>query len=177
MLTKEECALLRELLAREAIRDVLLRYCRAMDRCDMALLRSVFHDDARESHGGLHEGSALEFCELAMDYVRRMGAVAHYLTNVSMRVTGDVAEAESYGIAFHRIPGADGPFDSIFGARLLDKFEKRGGAWRISHRQVVYDWNRDDPASETWGRGFFGGEPRLGAKDRSDPSYGLSISG
>ena len=172
-LTGTEMALLRVLLDKEAIRDVLNRYCRAMDRCDAELLQDVFHDDAREDHGGLHEGSAREFCSLAIDYVRKMGVVVHYLSNVTINVTGESAVAESYGIALHRIDGEDGSFDSVFGARLLDRFEKRQGVWRIIHRRVVYDWNRDAPVAESWGRGFFAGQPQGGSKDRNDPSYTL----
>jgi hypothetical protein len=170
-LSEREIGQFREMVAKDAIRDVLHLYCRAMDRCDLELLESVFHEDAREDHGGLHEGSAREFCALAIDYVRRMAMVAHYVANALIRVVGDVALVESYGIALHRIPDDQEGFDSVFGARLLDRFEHRDGAWRIAHRRVVYDWNRDTAVAQTWGRGFFSGEPQGGAMDRSDPSY------
>ena len=39
-------ALLGDLLDREAIREVLARYCRAADRCDEDLLRTCYHRDA-----------------------------------------------------------------------------------------------------------------------------------
>ena len=35
-----------ELSARAEIHDVLLRYCRGLDRVDMKLVRGAFHDDA-----------------------------------------------------------------------------------------------------------------------------------
>ena len=39
-----------KLLAREAIRDSIYRYARAIDRLDEALLRSVFHPGSRHNH-------------------------------------------------------------------------------------------------------------------------------
>lgn len=172
-LDSDERAALYDLLAKDRIRQVLHRYCRAIDRCDDRLLESVFHEDAVESHGGLHEGSAQEFCRIAMGYVRKMGAVAHYLTNMTIEVQGNVAWAESYGIAVHRIGDERdaNAYDSIVGARLLDRLECRNGEWRISARRVVYDWNRDTAVSETWGRGFFAGDPQKGTRNIEDPSY------
>ena len=40
-----------ELIARQEITDVLHRYCRAVDRRDPDLLRSVYHPDATDDHG------------------------------------------------------------------------------------------------------------------------------
>jgi hypothetical protein len=37
---------LEELTARTEIHDVLLRYCRGLDRVDMDLVRGAFHKDA-----------------------------------------------------------------------------------------------------------------------------------
>ncbi|MDX6739529.1 nuclear transport factor 2 family protein [Actinocorallia sp. A-T 12471] len=37
---------LEELSARAQIHDVLLRYCRGLDRVDMDLVRGAFHEDA-----------------------------------------------------------------------------------------------------------------------------------
>ena len=33
------------------IRRVLLDYCRGIDRCDTALVESVYHEDATDDHG------------------------------------------------------------------------------------------------------------------------------
>ena len=38
------------LLAKQAITEVVVRYARAIDRLDEALLRSVFHPDSTHNH-------------------------------------------------------------------------------------------------------------------------------
>ena len=40
-----------ELLDKQAIAEVMMTYCRALDRLDEALLRSVFHPDSQHNHG------------------------------------------------------------------------------------------------------------------------------
>src|SRR5262245_17777267 len=41
----------RVLLDKQAIQEVLARYCRGVDRADLELLRSVYHPDAIDNHG------------------------------------------------------------------------------------------------------------------------------
>ena len=53
---------IQELIDRTRIYDVLTRYCRALDRCDVDLMRSVYWDDARDDHG-VFNGGAQEFAE------------------------------------------------------------------------------------------------------------------
>jgi hypothetical protein len=167
---------LRALLDKHAIQEVLARYVRAIDRCDAALLSTVFHSDAIDHHVG-QRMPASEFCSMAIDVVGRMGAVAHYLSFPLIELRGDVALSECYAIAFHRLERDGEPFDNFLGARVLDRFERRVGEWRIAHRRVVYDWNRDVPVAETWGRGFFGEAFRAeGRKDREDPLYSFLAS-
>jgi ketosteroid isomerase-like protein len=162
---------LRALLDKQAIYEVLARYVRAIDRRDAELLATVFHPDASDHHVGQHLPAA-QFCSAALEMVGRMGPVAHYLSFPLIELRGDVALCECYAIAFHRLNDGGASFDNFLGARLLDRFERRAGQWRIAHRRVVYDWNRDVPVSESWGRGCFGEAFRAeGRKDRQDPLY------
>ena len=147
---------LQRLVDTQAIRDVLGLYCRAQDRCDLPLLQSVFHADAVDHHGGVFEGSVRDFCGFAIEKLRQCEAVTHHLFQTLIDVDGDVAGTEAYALAFHRIRIAQSTIDSIWSARIHDRFERRDGLWRIAERRVVYDWNIDVPSRETWGMGFFG---------------------
>ena len=42
---------LRALVDRQAIHDVILRYCRGVDRMDRELLLAAYHSDAIDDHG------------------------------------------------------------------------------------------------------------------------------
>ncbi|BEP46256.1 hypothetical protein GmRootV15_68450 (plasmid) [Variovorax sp. V15] len=65
-------ASLEALLDREAIRDCLYRYCRGIDRCDEAALRSAYWEDATDCHGAW-KGSAEGFIAQALDKLRQGG--------------------------------------------------------------------------------------------------------
>lgn len=168
----EDRMLLQALLDKWDIYDVLLRYCRAADRCDAALWSDCFHDDARIRIGGLYEGAADGFAGQALAAMRKLTRTQHFLSNALIELGGDSARVESYVTAFHRISAADGDWDCLVGGRYLDRFERRGGVWRIAERRAVFDWNRDDPTAETMSRGVFPmQEPVWGRRDRDDPSY------
>ena len=48
---------LQQLLDKQEIHEVIMRYCRGIDRLDREMIRSVYHDDAIDEHG-LWKGSA-----------------------------------------------------------------------------------------------------------------------
>lgn len=162
------------LLAKEQIRDVLFRYSRGADRGDLEILKSVYHEDAIDEHAHFYSGNAHRFCEMIIEKSDTFPVLQHYICNSLIDVEGDIAHAESYSFAFQRLMKDGEPFDCFYGTRILDRFERRRGQWKILHRRVVLDWNRDEELCESWGRGIFGTHPtpaHMGRRDRSDPSY------
>jgi ketosteroid isomerase-like protein len=138
------------LLDRAAIEDVLVRFCRGVDRLDEDLVRSCFHDDAVDDHG-MFRGPASEFAPYVVASARSMLATQHCISNVTVTFDGDVASSESYVHVVLRIRGEDGPADHTIFARYVDRFERRaGGEWLIAERVVVYDLTRIDPVGRTW---------------------------
>ena len=95
-----------DMLDEFALRKLVHAYCRAVDRGDLALLRTLYHPDASDAHGALtgsSPGSVTEFLDqlAAMrPYVRSM---QHNITTVNFAVDGDVAEGEIYTIATHTV--------------------------------------------------------------------------
>jgi proline racemase len=51
MSTRDLEGRLRALEDQQAIRDVLMRYARGVDRCDLDLLKPAYHEDAYDDHG------------------------------------------------------------------------------------------------------------------------------
>jgi hypothetical protein len=165
---------LADMLARQQIQDTLARYARGVDRADRELLESCYHADAIEEHGPNYSGPALEYIAGAIERLHQMGSMAHYLCQSHIELEGDIAWVETYVITFARFDGDDGPVDTFTGGRICDRFERRSGEWRIAHRRLAFDWNRDDLSSEGWCLGMFdtsapGFHP--GCKGRDDLSY------
>jgi ketosteroid isomerase-like protein len=168
-------AQLQRMLARDEIREVLARYARAVDRADGPLLKSCYHPDAIEEHGGNYTGNAIEYVDGAIPRILAMGTMQHLLGTSHIELDGDVAWVETYIWTFARFAQAGGgSLDTFTGGRLVDRFERRGGAWKIAHRRTVFDWNRDVPSAEGWCNGLFDpAKPgmHLGRKGASDLSY------
>jgi hypothetical protein len=158
-----------ELLARREIEDVILRYCRGIDRLDLPLVRSCYHPDATDSHGSF-SGSADEFVAWVAKLLARYESTMHFVGNVLVEVAGDAAAAESYGIAFHRSADPRAERNLIVGFRYLDRFEQRAGAWKIARRVAVTEWSRVDDAA---GRFPLRAGLLAGRRDRSDALYEL----
>jgi hypothetical protein len=88
-------AALDRMLARDAIREVLARYARAIDRADSALLKSCYFTDAIEEHGSSFTGRAHDYVDAAIPKVRTMGVMQHLLGNTYIELDGERAYVES----------------------------------------------------------------------------------
>lgn len=141
---------LEDIAADLEIRQVLARYCRAVDRGDVALLKSVYHPDATDDHGTF-VGSGHDFATALVPSMDG-GTLSsqHHVTNVLIERDGNCANVESYVLAFHPVRDEDGEVHAVAGCRYLDRFEKREGAWRIADRRVVMDLSRRALAGERW---------------------------
>jgi hypothetical protein len=157
-----------ELLAREEIRALSGAYMRGLDRLDAALLRSVFHDDATTDYG-FFQGAPDAFVAMAMGALRSHAANHHMLGQINLRLEGDAAFGEVYFQAFHRIATDGKDFDLFIAGRYVDRYEKRGGAWKIAFRAEVNDWARTEPAADV----YFQSDTRSlrGARAPDDLSY------
>ncbi len=161
---------LHELLDRRDIEDVVFRYCRGIDRIDRELVRSCYHPDASDDHGSFR-GSVDEFLDWVFRLLARYSQTMHFVGNVLVELEGDVAAAETYGIAFHRSERNEPQLNLMTGFRYLDRFEKRDGAWKIADRRVVIDWTRASLPGEAWSlEKAFG---LRGGRREEDPSHGF----
>ncbi len=81
----------------------------------------------------------------SIDLLLAERAIRRVLTTYSRDAVRDVAAAETYAVAYHRYPDADGqPTDMWAGLRYVDRFERRAGEWRIRKRVCAYEWRRTD---------------------------------
>jgi hypothetical protein len=152
-MNKDREAAITELLIKDEIRDIMLRYARGVNRLDGELVKSCFHPDATENHGTFR-GPASEFAEGLPDGLRKgFQFTFHFLGNSLIEIQGNRASHESYFVGYHRLhPEPDGTEkDVLFGGRYLAVNESRdGGPWLIARRTVVHDWSRVDRVTEKW---------------------------
>lgn len=133
--------LLRELADREAIREVLYRYCRAVDRGDLALMKSCYHADACDDHG-FFVGNGWDFADYVLPILAELECSIHSLTNPHILLQGDRAYVETQWSVIHRLRRFGKLTDMWHQGRYLDEFERRDGQWRILRRVTVHDAER-----------------------------------
>ena len=153
---------LQALLDKQAIGEVLSRYCRSLDRLDKALLAGVFHADAEVDYGpGLFQGGVEPFLPFALEFQGAMRTTQHYVSNHLVDLDGDSAFSEAYVYAYHIMEREGKLVELIVGARYLDSFTRKNGEWRIQKRTEVMDWGQERELTDDWlakGEGLHKGE-------------------
>lgn len=158
---------LKALLDKEAIRECFLRYMRGIDRLDVELIRSAFHEGAIDHHTNDVRGSVADLLAWWLPQQADREATQHFVTNQTIALDGDRAHVESYFLVF--IKQKAQTLGALIGGRYVDRFEKRDGEWKVALRVVIPEWQADADARNTGLVSRAGGAP--GARDRSDPSY------
>ncbi|WP_436770964.1 nuclear transport factor 2 family protein [Yinghuangia sp. YIM S09857] len=158
----------RRMLDKQEIHEVVLRYCRGVDRMDLDAVRDCYHPDATDEHGSF-SGDVDAFVAWIGRLLPRYTMTMHLVANHLAEFAGpDAARAETYGIAFHRTDSPDPRGNLTTGFRYVDDFRRRDGRWRIARRVATTEWVRvDDPAAH-WPipEGML-----TGRRDRTDAVY------
>jgi hypothetical protein len=134
-------ALIEELIAKQAIRDVLARYCRGLDRMDKEMAYGVWHEGATADYLDIYEGTGRGFIDWVWEAHAGMQCHSHQITNVLIDVQGDAAVSEAYVmvVLWTRAVG-DAPQQQIgVCGRYLDRWSRRDDRWAIDHRTHVVD--------------------------------------
>ena len=126
---------LETLAAKQAITEVLYRYCYAVDRIDPELAARVWHPDGTAHYEGIFEGTGAQFMETVLEQHRQADATSHQLTNLMIEVDGERASSESYVTACVRM----GAQDIVVRGRYRDRWSCRAGEWRIDERHYNHD--------------------------------------
>ncbi|MDO3402779.1 nuclear transport factor 2 family protein [Mycolicibacterium neoaurum] len=172
----DAASLLAVMAAERDIERALHTYCRAIDRRDPELLRTVYHDDAIDDHGGAFIGGPDGYVTWVIDHLEHFVSTMHTLQNtlIDVDISSGVARSESYCVAHHVRPGSDDDLVmDVFGCRYVDRFERReAGVWKIAHRVVVAEWRLRQPmlSEADQPQGFY-----RGTRDRSDLVYATDL--
>ncbi|MCZ8369047.1 MAG: nuclear transport factor 2 family protein [Porphyrobacter sp.] len=158
---------------RFAIIDLAALYMRGLDRLDGDLLVSQFWPEAACEYG-IFSGSPADFADFCMaalkDHDRNQHMLGQHLIDFT---TPDEAFGEVYYQAYHRTTDEAGAKrDLVIAGRYVDRYERRGGIWKIAYRAELVDWLRDDPASDA----MLDAAPFIiGARKPADPLYDREV--
>ena len=158
---------LKQCADRAAIDKLLGLYCRAIDRLDVDLLKSVYHTDGVDDHGAIC-ANAHEFAGQIITMLKDLCVYTmHSVSHSTVEIRGDSARAESYYIAIHTVAAGEEPIRKFFGeqylkeqcaagrlglrheylcsGRYLDELSRRDGVWRIQRRKMTNEWAASRP--------------------------------
>jgi len=153
------------LLAEREITRRLTEYCRAMDRCDYELGKSVFHPGTYVDYGESYRGSADGFVDWGLGAHRYLDHHLHRISNITIEVAGDEAGSETYVEAVFRMTRDGKPMEMRSAGRYVDRWRRIDGRWAISARTYLHTTDSlralDDAPKPITGTRY----------DHDDPSY------
>lgn len=156
------------LLDKQEISELILRYCRGIDRLDRAMVTDCFHPDATDVHGSFR-GTAGEFIDWAFRLLERYDSTMHLVANRLITLAGDRAVAETYGIAHHRSSDPDPRRNLTVGFRYIDLVERRADrVWRIADRVATTEWVTAPSDAPPWP---IPADSAVGTRDHLDPIH------
>lgn len=159
---------LTELADKQAIRDLIYTYCRAVDRIDVPLGHSIWHDDGYADYGAdYYQGPGKGVIDTICAHHRHLLSHSHQVSNILIQLQGDTAGSEAYVTGTMRMK-RDGTLMQIgVWGRYLDSWEKRDGRWGLMRRSVSFDHQEIREVTDLPGHGL------ASARDASDPSYAV----
>jgi hypothetical protein len=161
------------LLDKQAITEVLHRYCRAVDRMDRDIARAIFLPGARIDYGErMFQGTAEGLLDFIWDVHPRFAGHSHQIANILIELAGEHATSESYLTAALWGAFPEGALtEVVVRGRYLDRWARHDGGWVIAERRFVED--------HTFTNVRTGVEPPRTAarRDRRDPLYGFFSHG
>jgi hypothetical protein len=138
---------LQELADRAAIRDVMIRYARGLDRRDFDMVRSCFTSDAYADYRG-RAASGIDNIVRNLSRIDRFQGTTHFMGDQLIDIQGDTADVETYAIDYLLYTLEGTQYMSTGGLRYNDKFMRQDGKWLVHHRVMYVDWRRNEPIDQ-----------------------------
>jgi len=150
---------------RQAIADLIYRYCRSVDRLDVPLGHSIWHDDGIADYGPeVYQGPGKGVIDLICAQHRKTLHHLHQVGNLLIALDGDRAASESYVIATLRVMAGERLRQIMVWGRYVDSWSRRGGRWGLDKRIAIRDFDEIRDVTEMV-------RHDVGTRDHGDPSY------
>jgi hypothetical protein len=129
----------------QAVVDVTIRYCWALDEREWHALKSVFTPDATALLASRDElegvDAIIDRVTLALDH---LDASQHRVSNHQVAITGDTATSRCYMQAQH-VREVEGSNNFIVAGSYHDRLVRTDDGWRIEHRELKSVWTSGNP--------------------------------
>lgn len=165
---------LQDLADKQAITEAIYTYCRAVDRLDVPLGHSVWHEDGVADYGPSHyQGPGRGVIDHICAQHQHLLSHSHQVSNILIDLNGDAAGSEAYMTGTMRLKDGgrlerEGKVMQItVHARYIDRWERRAGRWGLIHRTTTMDHTEIREVTPIPVHG------PLACRDRTDPSYAV----
>ncbi len=159
-------AMLQALVDRQAITDLIYRYCRSVDRLDVPLGHSIWHADGIADYGDIYQGNGRGVIDTICAQHRNLLHHSHQVSNILIELDGDTAASESYVNATLRMGSEAKLLQISVWGRYADRWSRRDGVWGLDKRVTVLDFDELREVQPMV-------EHDTGRRDASDPSYAV----
>ncbi|MET0908785.1 MAG: nuclear transport factor 2 family protein [Ilumatobacteraceae bacterium] len=133
------------LVDRQAIVDLTVTYCWALDMRSWDELDDVFTTDALADLGGEYRGiDAIK--RRVSDVLLVLDASQHMVSTHQVRIDGDRATCRCFLRAQHVKLDAAGGTTFMFAGRYEDDLVRTPDGWRIARRRLAPIWTEGNPA-------------------------------
>lgn len=160
---------LQELIDRETITDLIYRYCRSVDRLDIPLGHSIWHEDGIADYGEtVYRGNGRGVIDhICAQHLRTLHH-SHQVSNIIIELDGDRAGSESYVTASLRVKRGEQLKQMTVWGRYIDRWSRRDGRWGLDKRISIRDFDEVRDVVAMY-------DHDVGRRDRSDPSYTVLV--
>ena len=160
-----DSAVLQQIADRQAITDLIYRYCRSVDRLDIPLGHSIWHEDGYADYGeGVYRGDGRGVIDHICAQHRQTLNHSHQVTNIIIELDGDRAASESCVTATLRIRRGEQLMQIGVWGRYIDQWSRRNGRWGLGKRISIRDFDEMREVKAMY-------DHDIGRRDHSDPSY------
>jgi hypothetical protein len=160
-------ARLQQIEDRQQITDLIYRYCRSVDRLDVPLGHSIWHEDATADYGeAFYRGPGRGVIDLICENHRKTLHHSHQISNILIELDGDRAASESYVTATLRVRRGEQLMQMTVWSRYVDRWSRRNHRWGLDKRIAIRDFDEVRGVTAM-------ADHDVGRRDRSDPSYGV----
>lgn len=124
---------------KDAIREVMARYCHALDACRFDDVASLFAEDGEWTTDYGSARGRMEIAAFLASVVPLKGEGPqrkHYITNIVITLDGDHAQTRSDYLIIRE---SERGLIPVMGGSYHDRFVRRGGGWFFARKELVHD--------------------------------------